>query len=229
MSLPILTGADRDAFDEFPAEITDRELAAFFTLTDDDVERIVTVHDAAARLVLAVEVGAVRWLGFIPDDMQACPGPAVLYLAEQLDIDVVTAASRSDASERSRRRHRALAVRLAGFRSAQPQDLDELGAWLAECAVAHDAPSHLLREAVNHLRDLRLVRPGLTVLERIVSTARGAAVQSVATQLEARLSAAVCRSLDGLLPVDLRYGMSTGAVGDAAADPGADRQAPGTH
>lgn len=87
MSLPILTGADRDAFDRFPAEINDRELGAFFTLIDDDLERITAVHDAAARFVLAVEVGAVRWLGFIPDDVRACPGPAVAYLAEQLDVD----------------------------------------------------------------------------------------------------------------------------------------------
>jgi hypothetical protein len=209
VSLPILTGPDRDAFDEFPAEITDRELAAFFTLTDDDLERIATVHDVAARFVLAVEVGAVRWLGFIPDDVQACPGPALAYLADQLDIDPDAAIGVADGSERSRRRHRALAVRLAGFRSTTSRDLGGLGDWLAVCAVAHDAPSHLLREAVNRLRDQHLVRPGLTVLERIVSTARAAAAQCVAAQLEDRLSPAVCRGLDGLLPVDLRYGMST--------------------
>lgn len=209
MSLPILTGTDREMFDRFPPEITDRELGAFFTLTEDDLERIAAVHDPAARLTLAVEVGAVRWLGFIPDALEACPGPAVAYPAEQLNVDPDAVVPAGDSSERSRRRHRALAVSLAGFRATAPQDLNELGAWLAKRAVAHDAPSHLLREASNHLRDQALVRPGLTVLERIVSTARASATEAVARQLADRLSPALRRSLDGLLPVDLRYGMST--------------------
>jgi hypothetical protein len=43
---------------------------------------------------------------------------------------------------------------------------------LGDRALGHDGPLALMRHAADWLRRERVVRPGLTVLERLVATAR---------------------------------------------------------
>ena len=64
--------------------------------------------------------------------------------------------------------------RLAGpaVGEVELDDLARLHDHLAQAALEHDSPLALLREACRWLGSQRIVRPGLTVLERAVSSAR---------------------------------------------------------
>ena len=59
-----------------------------------------------------------------------------------------------------------------GFRRFHPDDQDALQAWLLERALEHDKPTLLLHMACEHLKQQKLMRPGVTILERLVVAAR---------------------------------------------------------
>lgn len=82
MSRPILTGAEREAFERFPAEIGDRELSACLTLADGELATLGRLRGEHARAAVGLGVGALRWLGVIPGDLPDLPAPALDYVAE---------------------------------------------------------------------------------------------------------------------------------------------------
>ena len=94
-----------------------------------------------------------------------------------------------------------------GFRSATPGDLERLGEWLAAEALVQDRPIVLFHLACAQMYELRLVRPGLTVIERsLVGAAREAARRETARRVAPLLTAERRGSLDRLLEVDAEIG-----------------------
>lgn len=201
MSRPILTGQARAAFERFPGEISETDLAACFTFPDEELEQIQTTRGKGNALRLALMLGAVRWLGFLPRDLGEAPQVAMRYCARQLGCDPV-AGPGPDGSERTLRQLRAQALLMAGFRKFAGGDSDELIGWLAGRAMSHDSPGWLLSEAVQWLRSAGIVRPSLDALERIIGSARSAADQVIFNRLDRHLTEEAKAELDGLLAVD---------------------------
>jgi len=59
-----------------------------------------------------------------------------------------------------------------GFRRFQSDDQDALQEWLRERAPEHDKPTLLLQMTCEHLKQQKWMRPGVTILERLVVSAR---------------------------------------------------------
>jgi len=132
------------------------------------------------------------------------PEPAAALLADQLDIELGSLhADRLDVGPGARGRHLARAMAISGFREFGPVDAAALQAWLEDRALGHDGPLALLRTTVDRLRRQALVRPGLTVLERLVAGARAAAELEVARRLQPVLTGGrgLPAALDRLLVV----------------------------
>ena len=62
--------------------------------------------------------------------------------------------------------------RYLGFHDATREDLRVLADWLLARALEHDKPSLLFQLVCDHLRAEKIVRPGITLLERLVMAAR---------------------------------------------------------
>jgi hypothetical protein len=89
-----------------------------------------------------------------------------------------------------------------GFHKASSTEKAEIACWLRERAMEHDRPLLLLQLLCERLHTQKMVRPGLTWLERSVATARQRA-QTVTWELIAPLLSVQDRNrLDGLLVVD---------------------------
>jgi TnpA family transposase len=84
MSTGFLTAADRERLNRFPAQIPDEDLSAFFLLSDADQQAINQHREAHTRLGFALQLCALRYLGFAPDDLATAPIAAVEYIAHQL-------------------------------------------------------------------------------------------------------------------------------------------------
>jgi integrase/recombinase XerC len=171
MARAILTDAERLAWERFPAEPDPDVIGAFFTLADGEVDALRRLPTPAARLASAVALAGIRWLGFVPAELDQAPTAGVARLAGQLDVDPAVLVGYGPA-ERTAREHRQGAARLARFRDARGEDLDALENLLVERALEHDSPLGLLRAAVLTLRDGQLLRPALSTLERLVASAR---------------------------------------------------------
>jgi TnpA family transposase len=202
-----LTAAERERLERFPGEVSPMDLIAFFTLSESDRQQIPVTSAASNRLGFALQLCALRYLGFAPDDLSTAPAGVIRHVAEQLDVPFEGV---SDYGKRPQTRtdHLRVIVRYLGFRRATPRKLEALGRWLVERALEHDKPTLLLQLACEKLHQEKVLRPGVTSLERLVVAARQEAEQETYRRLRPLLVGDRKALLDGLLVVDEARGRS---------------------
>jgi hypothetical protein len=81
MPIGFLTAAERDRLNCFPALIPDEDLRAFFLLSATDQQAIKRQRDAHTRLGFALQLCALRSLGFAPDDLSTAPAEVLCCTA----------------------------------------------------------------------------------------------------------------------------------------------------
>ena len=204
MSTSFLTAAERERWQRFPETIPQDDLAVYFLLSDDDTREVNRQREPFNRLGYALQLCALRYLGFVPTDFTATPEVVVTFVAEQLAIAPrVLALYDNRETQSDHRRH----VRTyLGFRPATPMDVYALQTWLLARALEHDKPTLLLQLACEKLYRERIVRPGVTRLERFVATAREQAHEETFRQLTPLLTDERQTLLDGLLQPDATTG-----------------------
>ena len=70
----------------FPEEIPSDDLIRAFTLTGVDRDLVAIRRGAVNRLGLALQLCALRYLGFVPRNLSAAPRSAACFVADQLEI-----------------------------------------------------------------------------------------------------------------------------------------------
>ena len=140
-------------------------------------------------------------MGFCPDDLTAAPNAVVNYLAQQLEISDNVLADYGTRAQ-TRTEHFLKVVDYLGFRSADKTDLDTLADWLLQRALEHNKPTLLFQIAAEKLYLQKIVRSCVTILERMVVSARQQAHEVTYTTLAALLSENVVSTLDALLVPD---------------------------
>jgi TnpA family transposase len=204
MSTSFLTAAERDRWQRFPDTIPQDDLAVYFLLSDDDTREANRQREPCNRLGYALQLCALRYLGFVPTDFTATPEVVVTFIAEQLGLAPQVLALYDN--RRTQRDHRRHVRAYLGFRLATPMDVYALQTWLLARALEHDKPTLLLQLACEKLSRERIVRPGVTRLERFVATAREQAHEETFRQLTPLLTDERTAFLDGLLQPDATTG-----------------------
>lgn len=202
-----LTEIERDLLGKWPESVTDGDLATFFTFSEDELREIRDRRGDENRLGFAVGWCALRFLGFFPEDPRGIPESALRHLARQLNVEP---AALSDYAQtpRTKSDHEQLIVERLGFRRVSETDRHELFNWVVERALEHDRPIVLLNSALDWLRVRKLLRPGLTLLERDVAAARTEADERVWGIVRPMLDAGLTDRLDGLLKTPTPYARS---------------------
>jgi Domain of unknown function (DUF4158) len=176
----------------------------YFFLSDDDARAVNRPREPFNRLEYALQLCTLRYLGFVPTDFQATPEVVVTFVAEQLGIAPRVLALYDH--RRTQSEHRRYVRAYWGLRQAPPLDVYALQTWLVARALEHDKPTLLLQLACAKLHRERLVRPGVTRLERFVATAREKAHEETFRQLTPLLTDARKTWLAGLLQPDATTG-----------------------
>jgi len=142
-------------------------------------------------------------MGFCPDDLKEAPNAVVSYLSQQLGVPENAIADYGIRAQ-TRTEHFLKVQHYLGWRSAEESDLSVLADWLVERALEHDKPTLLFQLGAEKLYREKIVRPGVTVLERMVVSARQKAHEVTYTKLAPLLSKDVRSILDALLiPIKL--------------------------
>jgi hypothetical protein len=157
--------AERRALDAFPEQIGPEDLEAHFKLSPADL-RFARRHRGDSRLGVAVQLCALRWLGFIPDELTALPQPALLELCDQLEANPGDLDGYG-AREQTRTDQLAAARAHAGFRSWDAPEACALEAWLTVRAMEHERPKALFTLAAEQLHVARIARPSVDQLVRL--------------------------------------------------------------
>src|SRR5262249_19165387 len=150
------------------------------------------------RLGVALQLGAVRYLGFCPTHLQAAPLDTIAFLAEQLHIDP-TVFHDYGTRRMTRSAHFQAVLDHLGFRRVQAKEHEQFVTWLTERALEHDKPTLLLQMTGEYLKQQKLLRPGVTMLERLVVTARAHAHHTSFHRLQPLLTPDCLVVLDQLL------------------------------
>jgi hypothetical protein len=193
-----LTATERERLNRFPDEIPYADLSAYFTLSDRDIQASQRPRGDHNRLGFALQLCALRYLGFVPDDLSTTPPAAVHFIAGQLDL-APAVIQRYGRRLHTRTEHVLQVQAYLGFRKATAADLEALAQWLLERALEHDKPTLLLQLACEQLRREGIVRPGITRLEPLVATARHQAQEETYRRLLPLLLPSRCTWLDALL------------------------------
>ena len=199
MPVNFLSETERLRLNSFPSDLSNEDLIGFFTLSPNDLHQIPANADAANRLGFAVQLVLLRFLGFhLPELTAAVPDKVVDFVAAQINV----APERLDfygKREQTRSDHQRRIEKYLGYRSATPDDLQFSTEWLTTRSLEHDRPILLLQLLGEHLQNERLVRPGLTILEKMVGTARENAEREIHRRLTPLLDEFRTRELDKLL------------------------------
>jgi TnpA family transposase len=211
----------------FP-EITRAELIRYFTLTGPEVAFLRKFHGAGNVLGAGVQLCALPWLGFVPDDVSTVPAPAVERLAERLGLPAGELSGYGQ-REQTRTEHLREVLAYTGWRVIDRPGWKEVDEFLFARAMEHDSPKLLFRQACDYLASERVLRPGVVSLLQHVATARERAKAETWTRLahlvrEDEGEAALRRwELDRLLVVDSELGctplrwLETGPVSSSPA------------
>ena len=84
MPVDFLTDAERERWQSLPDTVPQDDLYVFFLLTDDDKREAQRQREPHNRLGYALQLCILRYLGFVPDDLQETPHEVVTFVAEQL-------------------------------------------------------------------------------------------------------------------------------------------------
>jgi hypothetical protein len=193
-----LTAKERERLASFPDDIPHWDLLTSFTLTDEDHTFMKTYWNDPHRLGVALQLGAVRYLGFCPTHLHAAPLDTIAFLAEQLHVDS-TVFQDYGTRRMTRSAHFQAVLDHLGFRRVQEKEHEQLLTWLTERALEHDKPTLLLQMTGEHLKQQKMLRPGVTVLERLVVTARAQAHHESFHRLQPLLTPDCMAVLDRLL------------------------------
>lgn len=193
-----LTNSERERLSTYPPDIPGRDLGRFFTLTAKDMAEVGRQRGDHNRLGFTLQLCTLRYLGFIPENLLEPPAAILKLLAGQLAVPP-SALMAYGGREQTRSDHLAQALHYLGYRRATPLDFLNLELWLTERALEHDRPTFLLHAALERLLWERIVRPGLTRLERLVMGARQRAREATYARMRPLLTPACRTFLDSLL------------------------------
>ena len=198
MPSTFLTLKERERLTCFPDEIPQWDLITSFTLTEKDGALITTYQGDTNRLGAALQLCAVRYLGFCPADLHTASSDVTTFLASQLQVD--PGALQDYGTRRmTRSTHFNAVVHHLGFRRIQPDDQEPIVAWLTERALEHDKSTLLLHLLCEHLKQHQLIRPAVTTVERWVVTARMQAHHESLKRVQFLLTPERMTLLDSLL------------------------------
>ena len=144
MPSTFLTFKERERLTSFPDEIPQWDLITYFTLTEHDGSLIGAYQSDANRLGAALQLCAVRYLGFCPTHLRTASNDVVAFLADQLQVEP---GALQDYGKRrmTRSAHFNTVLHHLGFRRLQPNDHKAIVDWLTERALEHDKPTLLLQ------------------------------------------------------------------------------------
>jgi len=196
-----LTKAERERLQSFPEQITTDEMIIFFTLSDQDLTLVKKRSGDHNLLGFALQLGTLRYLSFIPDDFPQLPLKVVEYVAQQLNISPKVIADYGERSQTKTSQLQEIQDYL-GFRKPNQTDYQHLEKWLLERAMEHDRPLLLFQLLIKKLEIAKIIRPGLTILERMVAYARNEAWTETALRLQPILTEGRQQFLDSLLEVE---------------------------
>ena len=182
-----------------PSHPSEEDLAFHWTLSERDIDFIVTNHRGPDNLCrLAIQLCVLRQHGRFLPTYGHVPPPILGYLCRQLDLMPLVSLSSAVRSTTETDYQREIAAYL-GWRPFDAAAHLELREWVVDQVAQQLYVDDLVEKASAHLRTHRIILPGRTVFERTVNAAHAEAEHRIFERLAHSLSDETKRAIDALL------------------------------
>src|SRR5215470_9869735 len=176
----------RAGFESVPNDLSKAEILRYFTYLENDLKEINLCRGTNNRIGFALLLSGVRLTGRFPHDFELISRSVIVCISEQLQIAPplfidypLRRPTRHEHTERLRT--------YLGLRNFTHRDRTTVKNLVSE-RIQSGARLHELLPAVEQaLREQHIVLPGITVLEKLISRARG--------KSEGKLFAEICERL----------------------------------
>ena len=168
MTPQFLTQSQRERYQRVPVEISEYDVMQFFQVTHKDKIFLKSFKRESNQLGIALQIGIIRFMGFLPDKWQEqIPENVASMISRQLNksMDLLSGYTQRD---NTRTEHLNRIMKYLGFRKWQPMDEIWLAPWLLNKGLEHDNQSILLQEICLKLGQEKIFKPSIGNLERIV-------------------------------------------------------------
>lgn len=206
MPLDFLSNPERLRYQAVPSTIQEPDLRQYFHLTPADRDFLRPFRRAANQLGIGLQIGLIRFMGFLPDTWwEQIPIEVVRFVAHQQRVEPGHL-NEYGARQPTRSDHFTAILKYLHFRKWEPLDVAWLEPWLLERAMEHDGERVLLEMTCLKLRQVCIIRPAISTLERLVGGMNELAYRETYRRLETLLTTDLKTQLDALLEVDPKLG-----------------------
>ncbi len=197
----LLSPAQRLQFTEIPNSITAREIASYYTFSNEDLKIIKEHRRPHNRLGFGVQLCYLRFPGRVWNLEEIVPVAVLDYIATQLKLDptILDTYSQRDST---RREHLVEIQSKFGFQSFTMSSYKQLSKWLLHQAIPSDKGMVLIGALIDEMRLRQIIIPALSTVERLAWEVRHHAQKLVCIELTKNLTSFQKIALDKLLIVE---------------------------
>ncbi len=181
------------------------ELATYYTFSQHDLDIIHRHRRDYNRLGFAVQLAVLRYPGWSLTDIEEIPDFLIDYIAKQLNVDpkVYSLYARR---ENTLWDHLKEIREEYGFTNFTTKDYRRLLKFLYKLALENGNTVNLIREALDELRQRKIIFPAITTVERVVWEARNRAEEHIYTLIFSFLTTYQKQKLDKLIEPSIDSG-----------------------
>src|SRR2546421_8182505 len=196
-----LNPEQRHAFTQIPSDLSERDIARYYTFTEKERELINRRRRASNRLGFAVQLALLKFPGRTLMEVKNVPRPVLTAIAEQVEVPASAFASYGE-RENTLYEHLDELRRECGFRACGWREYLLVARSLLPDAMESDRPLPLIEAALERLRTKGILAPNMIHVERLVWIVLKIADRRLLRTLTMSLTLEQSTRLDGLLYAD---------------------------
>lgn len=203
--MSILSSREKEIYNRIPDLIEEKVLIRCYHLTDLDLLFIKRFHGNINRTAIAIQIGTIRYLGYLPVLWQkTIPKGLFKFISKELKLEHPLVDLESYGQrEKTRTIHLQEILIHLKFRRWQPlMDTPIIEEWLIEKGMEHDKERYLLEMLFQKLYLDRIIRPSLGTLEILIGTVRELLIKETYKRLSFLWSDDLFNRLDLILETD---------------------------
>lgn len=164
----LLTEEQRLEFTQIPQNISEWEIAKYYTFTDNDMEIINRHRRDYNRIGFAVQLCCLRNPGWSLSNINEIPDKVLNYIAEQLQVNPKEFEQYAQ-RENTRIEHLQELREEYGYKSFTDADSKNLFEFLMPYAMENDNVGRLIKLCIEELKRQMVILPGITTIEKLVN------------------------------------------------------------
>ena len=196
-----LNPEQRHAFTQIPSDLSERDIARYYTFTEKERELINRRRRASNRLGFAVQLALLKFPGRTLMEVKNVPRPVLTAIAEQVEVPASAFASYGE-RENTLYEHLDELRRECGFRACGWREYLLVARSLLADAMESDRPLPLIETALERLRTEGILAPTMIHVERLVWIVLKIAERRLLRTLTQSLTLEQRTRLDSLLYAD---------------------------